>query len=111
LAISIAFVAGVEAAVPGLGTRAFNRLFQVIGGDNAVSNGYARIQPDFAMPLETSLATYSKCGVAPRMTAPRQIMASYFFVSASFFWRPEESRKSRVPRRRRYQHHLRRGVS
>ncbi len=31
----------------------------------------------FAIPLVASFATISKCGVAPRITAPRQTTASF----------------------------------
>ena len=39
----------------------------------------------WAMPLVASLQTKSKCGVAPRMTAPTQTMASALPLLATFW--------------------------
>ena len=36
-----------------------------------------------AIPFTHSPATYSKCGVPPLITAPKAIIASYFFVAAT----------------------------
>jgi hypothetical protein len=42
-------------------------------------------RPTTAIPLETSALIYSKCGVAPRIIAPRQMTASNRPLLASFF--------------------------
>src|SRR5206468_2591620 len=42
-------------------------------------------RPADPMPRVTKDEMYSKCGVSPRRSAPRQMTTSYFFDSASFF--------------------------
>lgn len=63
-----------------------------------------------ATPLDTSPLTYSKCGVAPRMTEPSVTSASYLFVSASFFVASGFHRHL-VPKQLRYHFRLHRDVS
>ena len=68
---------GLEPLVPRLDPRAVNGLLQSVGGDDAVERrARPSPSPTCAMPFVTSPATYSKCGVCPRMTVPRQITAS-----------------------------------
>jgi hypothetical protein len=48
------------------------------------TTGISAARPAMARPLAHSPATKSKCGVPPRITAPRAMMASYLPVATSF---------------------------
>ena len=68
---------GREPFIARLGARPLQSLLQIIGRQ-APRKSPARplSRETLAIPLATSEATYSKCGVPPRMTAPRQMTAS-----------------------------------
>jgi len=63
------FVAGVH-------TRARARLLDVFQCENAEGDRHAGVAACLLQPAAHSPATYSKCGVSPRITQPRATIAS-----------------------------------
>jgi hypothetical protein len=67
---------GLRALVAGLGAGALDGLLDAVHGEHAEGDGNVVARLTWAMPLVHSPATCSKCGVPPRITAPRAMIAS-----------------------------------
>ena len=82
LTISMAEAAASPPFVAGLGARSLNGLLDAVDGQHAEGDRDAVLSVTCAIPFTHSPATYSKCGVPPRITAPSATIASYSPLAA-----------------------------
>ena len=62
-----------------------------------LATGIPKSSAIWEQPLALSALTYSKCGVPPRITAPRAMIASSCFCSGNLLHRQRDLNRTRYP--------------